>query len=513
MPDVEVARVSTDETESRRNAHARSVDGVLIAIVLLAAVVRFWGIGSHNFWYDEWLTTEATKGTLGELLRHVNHREGIPPTYFLIVWGWVHVFGYSELAFRSLGALAGIATVPVAYLAVREFGQRRAVARVTALLVAVNPMLVWYAHDARPYALLALLGAVSLWMVARVRRHGDGRGLGWWAAACAATIAMHYYGIFLVAAEAVALLLVLPEQRRRVLQACLAPALTLLALAPWAREQWSNTTNSQWITNWSLTFRLREAGRSALVGPNPFNSRLWILSALVVLVAAVALTFTPDRETRTVGVISGAVGIAAIAVPLVLTAVGFDIFLARYLIAALVPLIVAVSVGVMAIRAPAASAIIVTCAAALGLSAIIAVERDPLLQKPYWGQVADVLPRDTPAALFLNNHGSLGLPLTHYVKNARTLGNDDPIAVEEIDVLTLKPFNKPCDMLVGSPCGLVFLGAPLPQGIAAQFPDVQRVTLDQFYVDRYRAPAPVTIRKRDLVTTGQLGDALLVAPN
>jgi hypothetical protein len=57
----------------------------------------------------------------------------------------------------------------------------------------------------------------------------------------------------------------------------------------------------------------------------------------------------------------------------------------------------------------------------------------------------------------------------------------------------------------------VFLGAPLPPSIAAQFPDVERVNLDQFAVDRFRSPTPVTIRKRDLVPAGQLGDALLLA--
>jgi hypothetical protein len=511
MPDVEVARVLNDETETSRRLHARALDGVLIAIVVVAAVVRFWGIDSHNLWYDEWLTTVATKGTLGELLRHVSHREGIPPTYFLLMWGWTHIFGRSEVAFRSLGALAGIATVPVAYAAVRAFGQRRAVARVAALLVAVNPMLVWYSHDARPYALLALLGGVTLWMLARVRANTGGRDLAWWAVASAVTIAVHYYGIFLVAAEAAALLLILPAQRQRVLKACLAPAVTLLALAPWAFQQWSNTTNSQWITDWSLTFRVREAGRSALVGPNPFNSRLWIATALIVVLAAGALALTHDRESRSVGALCGGVGVTAIVLPLVLTAVGFDIFLARYLLAALAPLVVAVAVGLMAIRVPALSAIAVGCVTLIGFSAVIAVERDPDLQKPYWGQVADALPRNEPAVLFMNNHGSLGLPLTYYVKNARNLGDDEPITVSEIDALTLKPFNKPCDMLVGSTCGLVFLGAPFPPSIAAQFPDVERVKLDQFYVDRYRAPAPVTIRKRDLVPAGQLGDALLLA--
>jgi hypothetical protein len=84
-------------------------------------------------------------------------------------------------------------------------------------------MLIWYAHDARPYSMLALAGAVSLWMLARVYDQVDPRAVWWWGGACAATVALHYYGVFVVGAEAVALLLLMPAQRRRILEACIAP--------------------------------------------------------------------------------------------------------------------------------------------------------------------------------------------------------------------------------------------------------------------------------------------------
>jgi hypothetical protein len=65
----------------RRSPDRPRLDAVLVALVLVAAGLRLYGIGAQSLWYDEWLTTEAVGGGLGDLIRHVANREGItPPT-------------------------------------------------------------------------------------------------------------------------------------------------------------------------------------------------------------------------------------------------------------------------------------------------------------------------------------------------------------------------------------------------------------------------------------------------
>ena len=41
----------------------------------------FWRLGSQSLWLDEWLTTRAISGSWSQLLRHVEQKGGIPPTY------------------------------------------------------------------------------------------------------------------------------------------------------------------------------------------------------------------------------------------------------------------------------------------------------------------------------------------------------------------------------------------------------------------------------------------------
>ena len=119
----------------------------------------------------------------------------------MLAWGWAKAFGTGEFGLRSLSALFGAATVPVAYCIGRELASRRA-GLIAAALVAVNPMLIWYSQEARSYALLVFFGAVSLLFFVRALRTRDGRDLALWALASALALCSHYFAVFAVAIEA-----------------------------------------------------------------------------------------------------------------------------------------------------------------------------------------------------------------------------------------------------------------------------------------------------------------------
>ena len=118
-----------------------------------------------------------------------------------------------EVGLRSLTALFGAATVPVAYLIGRELASNRA-GLITAALVAVSPMLIWYSQEARSYALLVFFGALALLFFVRALRTGDGRDLGLWALASALALCSHYFAVFAVAIEAAWLLVALRSRWR-----------------------------------------------------------------------------------------------------------------------------------------------------------------------------------------------------------------------------------------------------------------------------------------------------------
>jgi mannosyltransferase len=489
------------------------IDAVLVAIVLGGGVVRFWGLGSQSLWYDEWLTAETASVGLTDLVSDVAHRQGFPPTYFALLWGWVRVFGDSEVALRVVSALAGTATVPLAYAVARRFRQRRPVARVAALLVAVNPMLVWYSQEARPYSLLALFGVLSLLAFAPVWQRGGRRDLVVWSLVCAGVVALHYFGIFLVAAEALALLARHRDEWRRVALACVPSAAVLAAVAPIAATQHSHEANRLWISGFPFTDRLSEAGHSALVGPGPPGDRWWIAVALVVAVAVLLGATRARPDDRRVAALLAGVGGGAVMIAVLPAIVGLeDVVVSRYLIASLVPLIIAVAVALTTSTPRWIGGFGAALVAVVSLTTIVAMARDPDLQKPDWRAVADAVETgDGDRALVLNVGGTIARPLFHYLRDARALGNDASARVDEIDVLSIRPLGKPCNFLVGRACAFVFLGAPLPEPLASRLTLVDQIELDQFTIERYRVDSgSVTITKADLVVPDQLPGALVV---
>ncbi len=86
------------------------------------------------------------------------------PLWYVLEWGVSRVLGTGAVALRLLSALAGIATVPVAWAIGRELQgpPTRRAAIVTAALVAGSPLLVWYSQEARAYALFVLCASFTL---------------------------------------------------------------------------------------------------------------------------------------------------------------------------------------------------------------------------------------------------------------------------------------------------------------------------------------------------------------
>jgi uncharacterized membrane protein len=103
-------------------------------------------------------------------------------------------------------------------------------------LVAVNPLLVWYAQETRAYALLTLVVALSLWAFARALTRPGPRALALWAGAAALAMLTHYFAVFIVAAEG--LWLLAGTRDRRAVLAAGAPLVALgMALGVLARYQ------------------------------------------------------------------------------------------------------------------------------------------------------------------------------------------------------------------------------------------------------------------------------------
>src|SRR5437868_8258962 len=140
----------------------------VLGLTVLGAVLRFWRLDHQGFWFDEGNTALLVQFSPGKMLGLIPQSESTPPLYYMVAWVWARIFGYGEVGLRSLSALAGVLTVPVAYGLGAKLCTRR-VGLVLGALTASSPLLIWYSQEARSYQLLVLLTAVSLLAFAYAR--------------------------------------------------------------------------------------------------------------------------------------------------------------------------------------------------------------------------------------------------------------------------------------------------------------------------------------------------------
>ena len=133
---------------------------VVAALVLITAVSVLLRTGSlhDGFWIDEGISVGIASHDLADipgLLR----QDGSPPLYYLLLHGWLAVFGDGEAAARGLSLLFATVSVPVSWAAGAAVAGRRA-GGAAAALAAGCPLLSYYGQEARMYTLVALLSVV-----------------------------------------------------------------------------------------------------------------------------------------------------------------------------------------------------------------------------------------------------------------------------------------------------------------------------------------------------------------
>jgi len=210
---------------------------LVLAIILAGCVARSWNFYKPDLWVDEfvsyWIVEDG--GARSALLRN-NHYSTTQPLYFLILDQSVRLFGRNEFALRLPSIVFSCLFLPVVYLLFKELAQRKA-ALLSLFLVAMNPLLIYYGREARPYALCMFLVACSFLAFIRWTRDPESKSLMlFWLCATVALIYTHgIYGLAIVVQCVILLCLALRDVaigRRVVRSWVLLQVVTLVLVIP-----------------------------------------------------------------------------------------------------------------------------------------------------------------------------------------------------------------------------------------------------------------------------------------
>ena len=137
---------------------------LILGLALILRLVLF----NQSLWLDEAIEALALMGRQGPLLKYAL-ADFQPPLYHFIGYFNTHLFGYSEIALRLPSLLCGLATVYF-MIKIADSIASRHVGLIAGLLVATNPLLIYYSQEGRTYAMTCLFVTASFYYFMQLLR-------------------------------------------------------------------------------------------------------------------------------------------------------------------------------------------------------------------------------------------------------------------------------------------------------------------------------------------------------
>lgn len=262
---------------------------------LVVGVLLLWSVFLRTrnldapFWIDEAISVGVADRPLLDIPAALQ-LDGNPPVYYLLLHGWMRLFGDGESAVHVLSMLFAVATVPVGFvMARRPFGTRAALG--TAAIAATLPYLTYFGQETRMYSMVAFLSVLVAGLHLRVFARGAVAARIGLAVTLSVVLYTHSWGVFLVGGSvfAVALRVLLqptrPERMRVFRIGFLIHLFAAVCWLPWIPTllQQARETGAPWSVRPTFEMMLTGLGSLAVsqIAAAAFATALLFGAALI----------------------------------------------------------------------------------------------------------------------------------------------------------------------------------------------------------------------------------------
>ena len=222
-------------------------------LVVLTLLARLPDLQARPLWYDEAFSVLFSKAGLKPMLEATlstsagGAAEEHPLLYYMLLWGWMQIFGSGVVAVRMLSVSFSLLQVALIWNFMNEVFSVK-VALAAGLLYAFSPFQVQYGQEARMYGLLSLWIVLCLWMAWRGTTHP---GWGSWVIfGISAALAMYTHALAAIFLIPIAFTPFLLKHAQRWRRLAVAALLAILLYLPWGvhlPEQFLKVSQGYWI--------------------------------------------------------------------------------------------------------------------------------------------------------------------------------------------------------------------------------------------------------------------------
>lgn len=220
---------------------------IITLITILALVFRLI-LANQSLWLDEgasWVLSSLSP----QVLLSASAGDFHPPLYYLLLHYWLPLVGNREWLMRLPGILIGTATVPALYclltqLQVKKSKSKFTLAHLAALLLAINPLHIYYSQELRMYSLSALLSVFAWKFFLSWLKKPQKKKAVFFILTTLLNLFTFYGTFFNLAAQWIYLLV---NQRRRFKSFVINNLFLLLGFLPWLPTFWTQLQNGGYI--------------------------------------------------------------------------------------------------------------------------------------------------------------------------------------------------------------------------------------------------------------------------
>ncbi len=414
-----------------------------IVLFLISLLLRLIG-ANQSFWLDEGSSISLARLPLTSYFTSVAG-DFHPPLFYLLLHFWLlvlRVFSVGgewliRLPFIAIGAL----TIPAFYLLLQELNFKQKIPLIAALLLAINPLHLYYSQELRMYSTNALLSVLSWLFLVRWTKSRKNSSLAIFALVSIANLYTFYGAIFNLVAQWVYLMYKKKTKIKSFLVANIAIAITFLPWLPTLLKQirgggylvsalsgWSLLSGTLSVKSVGLIFAKLTLGRISFADKTVYT--LFVMSIILYLLLSSLLAYKKFKTK---------IFLTWMFIPLL---IGMVMSLKtpvlgywRYLF--ILPAFISLLVLGLATLPRQIALINLAAIALIFIAANVVFWSTPAFQREDWRAAAALI--NQPDALSIVNFPGVFAPLEYYAPGAFYYPDEEKLGVLRSDILTTLP--------------------------------------------------------------------------